>query len=85
MCSLCRTTHPGQGVSLMVAPRPGESGRRGNTVGQHICASFQCSGYARGLLPLPAMSAVHETLSVDARVERLQRNLRAFVDRVLTD
>ncbi|MBF4163149.1 FBP domain-containing protein [Nocardioides acrostichi] len=83
MCSLCTTTHGGQGVALMVAQRAGRSGREGNTVGVEMCASLACSAYARGTLERPAMTVVHETLSVDQRVERLRRNVLAFVDRVL--
>jgi hypothetical protein len=83
MCSLCTTTHSGQGVALMVARRAGKAGRDGNTVGLDICASLECSAYARGLLPPPAMTTAHETLSVEDRVARLRRNALAFVDRVL--
>jgi treble-clef zinc-finger protein len=83
MCSLCATTHSGQGVSLMVAARAGRAGRDGNSVGGEMCTSLACSGYARGLLAPPSLSAVHETLSVEGRVARLQRNVLAFVERVL--
>ncbi len=83
MCSLCATTHSGQGVSLMVAPRAHQSGRDGNSVGLDICASLQCSLYARGIVPVPALSAVHETLSVEGRVDRVRRNTLTFVDRVM--
>ena len=82
MCSLCLTTHSGSGVSLMVAPRAGQSGRDGNSVGIDVCADLACSRYVRGLLPPPSPSAIKETLSVDERVARLVRNTRAFVDRV---
>jgi hypothetical protein len=82
MCSLCTTTHAGQGVALMVARRAGRAGRDGNTVGVDVCASLECSAYARGLLPAPAMTTAHETLSVEERVARLRRNVLAFVDRV---
>jgi hypothetical protein len=83
MCSLCATTHGGQGVSLMVAPRAGRSGRAGNTVGLEMCSSLACSAYARGVLRPPSAAAVHETLSVEERVERLRRNVLAFFERVL--
>ncbi len=84
MCSLCATTHSGQGVALMVAPRAGRPGRAGNTVGLEMCSSLACSSYARGTLPLPHATAVQETLTAAERVDRLRRNLLAFVDRVLT-
>lgn len=82
MCSLCLTTHPGSGVALMVAPRAGRAGREGNSTGLDICADLWCSAYVRGLVPLPNMSRVHETTSVEDKVARLRRNLDAFVSRV---
>jgi hypothetical protein len=84
MCSLCATTHGGQGVALMVAPRAGKSGRAGNTVGLEMCASLACTSYARGVLKPPSASAVHETLSVEEHRARLHRNALAFVERVLS-
>src|SRR4051794_32411019 len=41
MCSICLTHHSGPGVSLMVAPRAGSSGREGNSVGIDICADLR--------------------------------------------
>lgn len=83
MCSLCATTHPAQGVGLMVAPRAGRSGRDGNTVGLEMCTSLACSAYARGRLKSPSPHLAQETLSVEERVNRLRRNAIAFVERVL--
>ncbi|HEY6931782.1 MAG TPA: FBP domain-containing protein [Marmoricola sp.] len=83
MCSLCTTTHSGQGVALMVAPRAGRSGRAGNTVGLQMCSSLACSAYTRGTLQPPSAAAVHETLTVEERRLRLRRNVLAFVERVL--
>lgn len=83
MCSLCATTHGGQGVALMVAPRAGRSGRAGNTVGLEMCAALACADYARGALKPPSLSAAHETLTVEERQARLRRNALAFVNRVL--
>ncbi len=82
MCSLCTTTHPGQGAALLVAPRAGRSGRAGNTVGVDVCADLACSAYVRGLKPLPPLMRVPETLTVEERAARLRRNLLTFVDRV---
>jgi hypothetical protein len=83
MCSLCVTTHTGQGVALMVAPRAGRSGRAGNTVGLEMCSSLACSAYARGVQKPPTATAVRETLTVQERRARLRRNVAAFVERVL--
>src|SRR5215469_6555076 len=45
MCSLCLTTHPGAGVTLMTAARRRGSG---NSVGIRICADLDCALYLRG-------------------------------------
>ena len=83
MCSLCATTHSGQGVALMVAPRAGRPGRAGNTVGLEMCSSLACSDYARGTRKPPSATAVHETLTVEERKTRLHHNVLAFIERVL--
>src|SRR4051812_12249015 len=36
MCSLCLTSHPGSGVSLMTARRAGQAGRDSNSVGVYM-------------------------------------------------
>ncbi|WP_139979603.1 FBP domain-containing protein [Nocardioides litoris] len=82
MCSLCCTVHPGSNVALMVAARAGKAGRDGNTVGLDVCADLRCPGYVRGWLPLPAISLVAETTTVEAKVERMNGNLDAFLRRV---
>ncbi len=83
MCDLCATTHVGDAVSLMVAPRAGKPGRDGSTVGVQMCSSLECSGYARGVLKPLGAKLVEETLSVEERVERLRTNVLTFVERVL--
>jgi hypothetical protein len=80
MCSLCMSVHSG-GVSLMVAPRAGKSGRMGNTVGTYICSDLRCSLYIRGRLKVETPT-VRETLSPEQRIERLLGNLADFVARV---
>lgn len=82
MCSICCTVHPASGVTLMVAPRAGKAGRDGNTVGIDVCSDLRCSGYLRGWAPLPAISRIGETASVDDKVARLQVNLDTFLRRV---
>ncbi|MFE0516669.1 FBP domain-containing protein, partial [Streptomyces sp. NPDC058964] len=47
MCSVCLTTHPGGGVSLMTARKAGAAGREGNSVGLYMCADLACSLYVR--------------------------------------
>ena len=83
MCSLCHTVHSSSGVALMVAARAGRSGRDGNTVGTYLCTDLSCPAYARELKK-PDRVQPHETVSVEAKVARLQLNMEAFVRRVLT-
>jgi hypothetical protein len=82
MCSVCLTTHPGQGVTLMAAPRAGKAGREGNTVGLHMCADFACSLYVRGKKAPETGGRFEESLTVDEQIERATTNLAGFLDRV---
>ena len=55
MCSLCRTPQPGGQVSLFSAPRAGQAGRDGNTIGTYICSDLACSLIIRILPPASPM------------------------------
>lgn len=82
LCSLCLTTHPGSGVSLMTAPKAGPAGRKGNSVGLYICADLDCSLYVRGRKKAAPGGRMEESLTVEQQIERLRGNLDAFVERV---
>lgn len=43
MCSFCHSPQPATQVRLFSAPRAGESGRNGNTLGSYICEDLACS------------------------------------------
>ncbi|MGC5565912.1 FBP domain-containing protein [Streptomyces sp. FR-108] len=82
MCSLCLTTHPGNGVSLMTARKVGPAGREGNSVGVYICADLACSLYVRGKkLPGPG-ARFEESLTVEEQVARMNGQVAAFLDRL---
>ncbi|MFI1206598.1 FBP domain-containing protein [Streptomyces sp. NPDC020802] len=82
MCSLCLTTHPGNGVSLMTARKVGTAGREGNSVGVYMCADLACSLYVRGKkLPGPG-SRFEESLTVEEQINRTTGHLSAFLDRL---
>lgn len=81
MCSLCLTARTG-GVSLLVAPRAGKAGQRGDSVGTYVCDDLQCSLYLRGRLSTGSVG-MHETLPLEDRIARLEANVEAFVGRVL--
>ncbi|MDT0343939.1 FBP domain-containing protein [Streptomyces litchfieldiae] len=82
MCALCVTTHPLGGTALFAARKAGKEGRRGNTVGEYLCRNLACSLYARRKLD-PPMIQMHETLSLDRRIDRVAENLSALVGKVL--
>lgn len=82
MCSMCMTTHPGNGVSLMTARKIGKTGREGNSVGEYMCTDLACSLYVRGKKkPVPG-GRVEETLDVEAQIQRTRRHLSAFLDKL---
>lgn len=43
MCSFCHSPQPATQVRLFTAPRAGEAGRNGNTIGSYICEDLACS------------------------------------------
>jgi hypothetical protein len=79
MCSLCLTTLPGAGVTLMAAAR---RAKRDDSVGIRICADLACSLYVRGKKDLPVGGRLADTLSVDRKAERIRGNLAAFLARI---
>lgn len=83
MCALCRTPQPSSQVTLFSAPKAGESGRNGNSVGTYICDDLACSIIIRitpGAHPLRPSA---EEL-VAARASGLLERLRAFTADVLS-
>ncbi|MFF0740267.1 FBP domain-containing protein [Streptomyces sp. NPDC004111] len=82
LCTLCLTTHPGSGVSLMTAPKAGRAGREGNSVGLYICSDLDCSLYVRGRKKAAPGARMEESLTVEQQIERLRGNLDAFVERI---
>ncbi|WP_405719288.1 FBP domain-containing protein [Streptomyces sp. NBC_00046] len=79
MCSLCLTTHPGGGVSLMTARKTGAAGREGNSVGLYICTDLACSLYVRGRKIPASGGRFEETLTLEEQVARTRSNLDAFL------
>ncbi len=84
MCQICITSHSGSSVALSVARKTGAAGKKGDSTGIYICRDLACSLYVRGKKVSRAAS-LRETLTLEASVERLRRNLDQFVDRVLVD
>lgn len=82
MCSLCLTTHPGNGVSLMTARKTGTAGREGNSVGLYICTDLACSLYVRGKKVPASGGRFKESLTLEEQVERTRTNLDAFLGKL---
>ncbi|MEW2614444.1 FBP domain-containing protein [Streptomyces sp. NPDC047880] len=82
MCSLCLTTHPRGGVSLMTARKAGPAGREGNSVGAYMCTDLACSLYVRGKKAPEAGSRFEESLTVEEQIARTRSQLSAFLDKV---
>ncbi|WP_433119889.1 FBP domain-containing protein [Micromonospora sp. CA-246542] len=80
MCSLCLTTHSGDGVSLMTARKAGREGRQGNSVGAYVCSDLACSLYVRG--KKDAGRRIEETLTLTEKIDRTTGHLAAFLRRV---
>lgn len=79
MCSLCLTTHSGDGVSLMTARKAGKSGQLGNSVGAYICTDLACSLYVRGKKDARRL---HESLTLAQQIDRTTANLAGFLAKV---
>ncbi|NJP48724.1 FBP domain-containing protein [Streptomyces sp. SBST2-5] len=82
MCSLCLTTHPRGGVSLMTARRSGPAGREGNSVGAYMCTDLACSLYLRGKKVPETGARFEESLTLEEQVARTRDNLHAFLDKL---
>lgn len=82
MCSLCLTTHPGGGVSLMTARKTGAAGREGNSVGLYICTDLACSLYIRGRKVPQSTLRMEESLTQAEQIARTTGHLSAFIDKL---
>ncbi|MFD9504991.1 FBP domain-containing protein [Streptomyces sp. NPDC060035] len=79
MCSVCLTTHPGSGVSLMTARKTGQAGRDGNSMGIYLCTDLDCSLYVRGKKAPAPGGRFEETLTVEQQIERTRAKLFGFL------
>ncbi|MCU1514276.1 MAG: hypothetical protein JWO10_1366, partial [Microbacteriaceae bacterium] len=73
MCSLCRTAQPSDQVTLFSAPRAGQAGRDGNTLGTYICADLACSLIIRITPPKLPMQPTPEEIVAKRAAGLLQR------------
>lgn len=80
MCNFCRTIHSMGGVALFTTARWDEAGRRGDTVGEYICADLACYAYVKGLKHTGHVQIL-TSKSVEERIADLRENVATFVQR----
>jgi len=83
LCALCHTHQPAPQVSLFVAPKAGEAGRKGNTVGTYLCSDLSCSTIIR-ITPAPAEAHPNPGNALANKATGLLERLEAFSKRVLS-
>lgn len=83
MCEYCHTVHSAGGVTLFTAPKAGDSGRRGDSVGSYFCTNLSCSLYIRDK-KRPLRVQPQSTLTVGERIERLNARLAGLISNVLS-
>lgn len=74
--------HPHRRRLLMVAPKAGKAGQQGNSVGAYICSDLSCSLYVRGKKDAGAGARLHESLTLEEKIQRTVTNLTAFLTKV---
>jgi len=82
MCSMCRATQPATQVSLWSAPRAGQAGIDGASIGTYICDDLGCSHIIR-MLPPSSPWATGSGDLFEARSAGLIERVRAFTASVL--
>lgn len=82
LCSLCHTQQPADQVRLFSAPRAGDAGRAGNSVGTYICADLACSLIIR-IAPPSTQHQPDPDAAVAHRAAGLTQRLTSFTERVL--
>ncbi len=76
MCSWCRITRRSDEITLFSAPRAGQAGRDGNTIGTYVCDDLACSHMIRLLPPATPLQDPHELLA--ARIDGLVTRVQGF-------
>jgi hypothetical protein len=82
LCALCHTHQPAPQVSLFVAPKAGEAGKRGNTVGTYLCADLACSTIIR-ITPMASAEQPNPEKAIAVKASGMHQRLENFSKRVL--
>ncbi|MEO3782673.1 FBP domain-containing protein [Actinocorallia sp. B10E7] len=79
MCSLCLTTHTGDGVALMTARRPGTDG---DSVGGYFCTDLACSLHIRTHRKPSPDDPYRDPVTVEQKIDYTTGKLKAFLDQL---
>ncbi|QJU54090.1 FBP domain-containing protein [Herbiconiux sp. KACC 21604] len=82
MCTFCRTPLPGGQVTLFSAPRAGQAGFDGSTVGTYICSDLGCSNLIRIVPPKSELQPDPDAV-IALRAHGLSTRLNSFTENVL--
>ena len=82
MCSFCHTPQPSTQVLMFSAPKGGDAGRDGNTIGTYLCADLACSMMIR-MLPATSELNLSRTELVASRSAGLSERLQRFTANLL--
>ena len=77
-CSLCHSPQPATQVRLFTAPKAGEAGANGDTVGTYICEDLACS-----LLIRVAPPHLNPPEQIERRAAGLAERVRGFTANVM--
>ncbi len=81
MCSLCHSARPSDSITMFSAPRAGEAGINGDSVGTYVCDDLACSHVLRHVPPGTAARSAHDVLV--ERIAGLEHRLAAFTANVM--
>lgn len=78
MCSFCHSSQPATQVRMFTAPKAGEAGLNGSTIGTYLCEDLACSLLIR-------ITPSHPELphNIDARAEGLLTRVQRFTADVM--
>lgn len=82
MCSLCHTPQPSTQVIMFSAPRGGEAGRDGNSVGTYICMDLGCSAIIR-MVPTTSELTLMRDEVIARRSAGLTERLERFTANIM--
>jgi hypothetical protein len=78
MCSLCHSPQPATQVRLFTAPKAGDAGANGDTIGTYICEDLACS-----LLIRVAPPHLNPPEQIEGRASGLADRVRGFTATVM--